>query len=105
MSDGTVDVSETIGFDLASDSPPGLTAIGASRAVLGVPLQSGAAHIMPFGPVGVERRLEREDEVGAGCRNRGEAAILPRVCLALPGHDTSLHHTSLVGVGYATRSS
>ena len=33
MSDGTVDVSETIGFDLASDSPPGLTAIGASRAV------------------------------------------------------------------------
>jgi hypothetical protein len=50
---------------------------------------------MPLGPVGVEQRLECEDEVSAGRGDRGEAAILPRVCLALSGHGTPLHARSL----------
>jgi hypothetical protein len=66
------------------------TAIRAGRAVLGVPLRSGAAHVVPFGPVGVEQCPEREDEVGAGEGDRATAAVQCRACPALPGHDTSL---------------
>jgi hypothetical protein len=39
------------------------------------------------------------------CRDALARAKTQSVMIVLPDHDTSLHHTSLVGVGYATRSS